>query len=310
MAVFYRRLGGTGLTLCWRCCGDDADLAGPALFEASPVLESDVCGTSWRPDPDFFAASRVFLRLTDFLLCMIGVVVGSISSDISDISRLFRLRRNGSTSGVASKVYVARDLENKDATTVHRRIVAVAENIQTSLSLMPIGRNLPTREPPVPMTDAWRPSKYWSSVPSPMPTSVNFIHFVDGDTSVIPTSINLVIDVPFARNTHFMLLLLLFFYYYYYRLLLYFRLFLTVFDDWYTVDTVLVDLWRLVHQWFWVFLTIGTVYHLSKTVKRQSNSKKMIIGVQIVTYLHRVQLSLLPSAGREMSSSYGYGVKA
>jgi len=41
---------------------------------------------------------------------------------------------------------------------------------------------------------------------------------------------------------------------------------LTVFDDWYTVGTVLVDLWRLVHQWsffpvltvFWLFLTIGT----------------------------------------------------
>ena len=57
-------------------------------------------------------------------------------------------------------------------------------------------------------------------------------------------------------------------------------------------------------------MTIGTVYESSETVKRQSNSKKMIIGVQIVTYLHRVQLSLLPSAGREMSSSYGYGVKA
>ena len=31
---------------------------------------------------------------------------------------------------------------------------------------------------------------------------------------------------------------------------------LTVFDDWYTVGTVLVDLWRLVHQWsfllFWL----------------------------------------------------------
>jgi len=59
---------------------------------------------------------------------------------------------------------------------------------------------------------------------------------------------------------------------------------LTVFDSlwrlvhrWYTVGTVLVDLWRLVmvHQWFWVFLTIGTVCHSSKTVKRQDsqNSK-------------------------------------
>ena len=37
-------------------------------------------------------------------------------------------------------------------------------------------------------------------------------------------------------------------------------LLLTVFDDWYTVGTVLVDLWRLVQQrWFllfWLFLTI------------------------------------------------------
>ena len=30
-------------------------------------------------------------------------------------------------------------------------------------------------------------------------------------------------------------------------------------------------------------MTTGTVYHLSKTVKRQSNSKKMAIGVPIVT---------------------------
>jgi len=47
---------------------------------------------------------------------------------------------------------------------------------------------------------------------------------------------------------------------------------LTVFDDWYTVGTVLVDMWRLVHQWafllFWLFLTIG---------------------VPIVTCLHRVR---------------------
>jgi len=42
---------------------------------------------------------------------------------------------------------------------------------------------------------------------------------------------------------------------------------------WYTVCTVLVDLWRFVHQCFWVFLTIGTMNHSSKTVKRQSNSK-------------------------------------
>jgi len=56
---------------------------------------------------------------------------------------------------------------------------------------------------------------------------------------------------------------------------------LTVFDcfwrlvhRWYAVGTVLVDLWWSLHKWFWVFLTIGTVYESSKTVKRQSNSKK------------------------------------
>jgi len=58
---------------------------------------------------------------------------------------------------------------------------------------------------------------------------------------------------------------------------------------WYIVGTVPVDLWRLVHQWFWVFLTIVTVYESSKTVKRQSNSKKMTIGVQIVICLNRVR---------------------
>jgi len=38
-----------------------------------------------------------------------------------------------------------------------------------------------------------------------------------------------------------------------------------------------------------VFLTIGTVYESSNTVKRQSNSKKVTIVVQIVTCLHRVR---------------------
>ena len=36
-------------------------------------------------------------------------------------------------------------------------------------------------------------------------------------------------------------------------------------------------------------MTIGTVYESSNTVKRQSNSKKMTIVVQIVTCLHRVR---------------------
>ena len=132
-----------------------------------------------------------------------------------------------------------------------------------------------------------------------------------------------------------------------------FWLYLTVFDDWYTVGTVLVDLWRLVHQWsfllfrlsldcfwrlvpytvgavlldmwqlvhqfsflllwlsfdcFWQLVhcwyslgrpvTIGTpmvlsvfddctVYHSSKTVKRQSSSKKWPLVYQS-SRLHRV----------------------
>ena len=50
---------------------------------------------------------------------------------------------------------------------------------------------------------------------------------------------------------------------------------------WYTVGTVLVDLWRLVHQWFWVFLTIGTVYYSSKTAK---NSQKTAKTAKITKY--------------------------
>jgi len=47
---------------------------------------------------------------------------------------------------------------------------------------------------------------------------------------------------------------------------------LTVFDDWYTVCTVLVDLWRLVHQWFkrfWQLVQCTIRQKQSKTVKRQ-----------------------------------------
>jgi len=61
---------------------------------------------------------------------------------------------------------------------------------------------------------------------------------------------------------------------------------------WYTVGTVLVDLWRFVHQWFWVFLTIGTVYHSSKTVKNSQTTvktAKITICIPIVTCLHRVR---------------------
>ena len=36
-----------------------------------------------------------------------------------------------------------------------------------------------------------------------------------------------------------------------------------------------VDMWRLIHQWFWLFLTIGTLYQSSKTVKRQSEQQEL-----------------------------------
>jgi len=70
-----------------------------------------------------------------------------------------------------------------------------------------------------------------------------------------------------------------------------FWLFLTVFDDWNTVGTVLVDMRRLVHQWwfllfwlsfdcFWLFLINGTLYQSSKTLKT--------ISIPIVTGLPRL----------------------
>jgi len=46
---------------------------------------------------------------------------------------------------------------------------------------------------------------------------------------------------------------------------------LTVFDDWYTVGTVLVDLWRLVHQSSFLLFWL---YQQSKTVERQSKQQK------------------------------------
>jgi len=84
---------------------------------------------------------------------------------------------------------------------------------------------------------------------------------------------------------------------------------LTVFGDWYTVGTVLVDMWRLVHQWSFLLFRLSfdcltvfnewytvpivkntqnhwctdrhrstksvlTVYQLSKTVKRQWKQQK------------------------------------
>jgi len=63
---------------------------------------------------------------------------------------------------------------------------------------------------------------------------------------------------------------------------------LTVFDDWYTVGTVLVDLSQLVHRWFWVFFTdwysVPFVKYSQKTVK----TAKMTIGVPIVTCLPKL----------------------
>ena len=51
---------------------------------------------------------------------------------------------------------------------------------------------------------------------------------------------------------------------------------------------MMMMMWPSVHQWFWVFLTTGTVYHSSKTVKRQSKQHKMTIGVPIVTCLPKL----------------------
>ena len=52
----------------------------------------------------------------------------------------------------------------------------------------------------------------------------------------------------------------------------------------YVFGGLCVDMWRLVHQWwfllFWLFLTNGTLYQSSKTLKT--------IGVQIVTGLPRL----------------------
>ena len=71
----------------------------------------------------------------------------------------------------------------------------------------------------------------------------------------------------------------------------------------YTVGTVLVDLWRLVHQWFWLFLTIGTVYtnrqKQSKTVKRQSKQQKWPLVYQSShVYTESAEYTKPSSAGR------------
>jgi len=46
---------------------------------------------------------------------------------------------------------------------------------------------------------------------------------------------------------------------------------LTIGTRWYTIGTVLVDLWRLVHKWFWMFLTIGTVYELNRQIQSKDS---------------------------------------
>jgi len=73
---------------------------------------------------------------------------------------------------------------------------------------------------------------------------------------------------------------------------------------WYTVGTVLVDMWRLVHQWlfllywlscdwFWLFLTNQQCTNRQKQSKTIKYSIKMnikiTISVPIVTCLHRVR---------------------
>ena len=112
----------------------------------------------------------------------------SLSRDTLSNCKLFRnleafsvvLRSPGSTSGVVSKVVA---MDNNEVMAVHRRIGVDAGNRQTSLFNMPIGRNLLALAPLA--TGTLRPSRYWSSVPSPRPTSVNFIHFVGSETSDI-----------------------------------------------------------------------------------------------------------------------------
>ena len=57
---------------------------------------------------------------------------------------------------------------------------------------------------------------------------------------------------------------------------------LTVFDDWYTVGTVLVDMWRLVHQWwfFAVLTCLLTVFdcfwRMVHCTNRQKHSKPLV----------------------------------
>ena len=72
---------------------------------------------------------------------------------------------------------------------------------------------------------------------------------------------------------------------------------LSVFDDWYSVPFVKKqskdsqnsknDHWCTNRHMS--TKTVPTGYQSSKTVKRQSNSKKMVIGVTIITCLHRVR---------------------
>ena len=48
---------------------------------------------------------------------------------------------------------------------------------------------------------------------------------------------------------------------------------LTVFGDSYTVGTVLADLWRFVHQWFWLFWRLVPCTNRQKQSKDSQNSK-------------------------------------
>jgi len=63
---------------------------------------------------------------------------------------------------------------------------------------------------------------------------------------------------------------------------------LTVFDNWYTVGTVLVDTWRLVHQWsfllFW--LSFDCIWRMVHCTNRWKTLKTT--GVPIVTGLPRL----------------------
>ena len=70
-----------------------------------------------------------------------------------------------------------------------------------------------------------------------------------------------------------------------------FWLFLTVFNDWCTVGTLLVQSWQTCRDWYTNGVEFFDDWYCVRIVKysQKTNSKKMTIAVQIVTCLHRVR---------------------